>query len=114
MRMYKRKVGLDHSWSNTECVDDSNLPKHVEFSIDEVKYWYQEQGTARDKFTINVERVENGYHVEYSGILLHTNDMLELWRRNQRNFVAIKKSKYWWVDAIVVYPNPTSTQTETE
>lgn len=105
MRMYKRKVGIDDTWSNTIHVEEKDMPKHVEFSIDEIRYWYQEQGTARDKFTLNVERVENGYHVEYSGILLHTNNMLELWRRNQRNFVAIKKSKYWWVDAVIVNPS---------
>lgn len=105
MKMYKRKVGIDDTWSNTIHVEEKDMPKHVEFSIDEIRYWYQEQGTARDKFTLNVERVENGYHVEYSGILLHTNNMLELWRRNQRNFVAIKKSKYWWVDAVIVNPS---------
>ena len=112
MRMYKRKVGVEDNWSNTEHIDDSNLPKHVEFSIDDIKYLYQEQGTARDKFTINIERIENGYHVEYNGILLHTLDMMSLWRRNQRNFVAIKKSKYWWVDTVMVQPRVSNEETQ--
>lgn len=102
MRMERRKVGTEDTWQNTEYIEENNLPKHVEFSIDDISYLYQEQGTARDKYTIHVRRIENGYHVDYYGILLHTNDMLKLWRRNQRNFVAIKKSKYWWVDAVIV------------